>query len=74
MAQEAFLTSDGQETHFHKPESLYLGYQYEAVAVCNDIMEHKVENSRVTHQFTLELTQTLDRVRREIGLKYSAIE
>lgn len=74
MAQEAFLTSDGQETHFYRPESLYAGYQYEASAVCNDILQHKLENSRVTHQFTLELTQTLDRVRREIGLKYSVIE
>ncbi|GAU76607.1 hypothetical protein F3D3_1204 [Fusibacter sp. 3D3] len=74
MAQEALLISEGQETHFRRPESLYAGYQYEARAVCNDILQHKLENSRVTHKFTLELTQTLDRVRREIGLKYSSIE
>ncbi|MBF4692402.1 Gfo/Idh/MocA family protein [Fusibacter ferrireducens] len=74
MAQEAFLISADQETHFHKSESLYTGYQYEARAVCKDILQHKLENDRVTHQFTLALTQTLDRVRREIGLKYNKIE
>lgn len=46
------------------------GYHYEAIAVCSDISKGHLENDIVTHQFTIELMETLDRIRMEVGVNY----
>lgn len=46
------------------------GYQYEAQAVCDAIENKETAHHMVSHKFTIELMDTLDRIRREIGLVY----
>ncbi len=46
------------------------GYQYEAQAVCEAIENGTTAHQLVSHEFTMELLETLDRIRREIGLVY----
>lgn len=70
MANEATLvTGEGVETYkaniFEKQ-----GYQYEAQAVCEAIENGMTNHPLVSHEFTIELMGTLDRIRHEIGLIY----
>ena len=46
------------------------GYQYEIEAVGKDLLNHKKENDLLTHQFSLELTEILDEVRKIAGIRY----
>ncbi len=68
-AKEAILMSETYE-EYYMDKSPGLGYQHEAQNV-TDLVEAGLKESQiVSRAFTLELVKTLDRVRREIGLKY----
>lgn len=47
------------------------GYDYEAKAVCEDIVNEKVQNELWTWQNSLDLIGILDAIRQKIGLSYS---
>jgi predicted dehydrogenase len=46
------------------------GYQFEAMEVNNCLKNSRLESKIVSHQFSLDLIETLDAVRKEIGLVY----
>ncbi|MDL2317522.1 Gfo/Idh/MocA family oxidoreductase [Eubacteriales bacterium OttesenSCG-928-A19] len=46
------------------------GFQYEFDAVMEDILAGKLENALVSHQYTLDVMETLDATRARIGLVY----
>ncbi len=46
------------------------GYQFEAMEVNRCLNNNTLESSIMSHQFSLDLIETLDAVRREIGLVY----
>lgn len=60
----------GSEPITLEVERLGWGYSYEADAVAADLMAGKTENSWMTHQFSMELMQQMDEIRRQIGLVY----
>ena len=68
-AKEAILVADECE-EFYMDRSEGLGYQHEAQAVTDLIKAGAKESPVVTHDFSLNLIRTLDRVRKEIGLVY----
>jgi predicted dehydrogenase len=70
MADEATCFSQNEVEVFRSDDTQKQGYQYEAQAVCRAIADGRIENETVSHGFTLELMETLDRIRAEVGLKY----
>lgn len=68
-AKEVIIVADGCE-EFYMDQSDGLGYQHEAQAVTDLIKSGAKESPVVPHKFSLDLIRTLDRVRKEIGLKY----
>ena len=68
-AKEAILVADECE-EFYMDRSAGLGYQHEAQAVTDLIASGATESPIVTHEFSLNLIRTLDRIRKEIGLIY----
>lgn len=68
-AKEAILVTHDYE-EFYMDRSEGLGYQHEAQAVTNLIAIGAKESTVVTHDFSLDLIKTLDRIREEIGLRY----
>lgn len=70
MANEATCMSDeGCET-FISDEHQKRGYHYETQAMIDAINKGLLSHEFVSHQFTIKLMETLDRVRNEIGLVY----
>lgn len=70
MADEATCYYDDKVESFVSDESSKSGYNYEAQAVSNAVNEGLLQHNLVSHQFTIELMETLDRIRAEIGLVY----
>ena len=70
MADEATCFTQDAVERFIGDASQKHGYQYEAQAVNHAIRDGLIENETVTHQFTIDLMETLDRIRTEIGLRY----
>jgi len=50
------------------------GFINEFDAVMNDIREGRLENEYITHDYTLEIMETLDTIRSRINLRYKADE
>lgn len=50
------------------------GYYHEIMEVMSCLRNHKIENSKMPHQMSLNLIKTLDKVRSEIGLRYNESE
>lgn len=50
------------------------GYQFEIEAVGKDLVANKKENDLLTHQFSLDLTELIDKVRMAAGVVYSQDE
>ena len=46
------------------------GYQFEAIEVGNCLKNNQLESKVMTHAFSLDLIETLDAVRKDIGLVY----
>ena len=64
------LTSnEGQEQEFHF-DTKGFGYEYEAMEVTNCLLEGKKESAKMTHDFSLKLIKTLDKIRLQNGLVY----
>jgi predicted dehydrogenase len=61
--------SDNTEETIHMPLT-GTGYYYEILEVMHCLSRHKTQSSKMTHAMSLDLIQTLDRVRSEIGLVY----
>lgn len=70
MADEATCFTENDIETFIGDDTEKHGYHHEAQAVTHAIGSGLLENEIVTRQFTLELMETLDRIRSEIGLQY----
>jgi dihydrodiol dehydrogenase / D-xylose 1-dehydrogenase (NADP) len=70
--QQLTLHLDGQEPEvFNFPfEQGYNGYTYEAKAVMQDIRNSKKQNKAIPLAETLEIMNTLDKIRKEWNFKY----
>lgn len=69
MPKQAILTTPGG-TETYDAHRRGEGFQYEFNAVMADVRAGKLENSLVTHAFTLDVMETLDAVRARIGLRF----
>jgi predicted dehydrogenase len=56
-----------EEFSFAAPES---GYSYEVVEVCKCLNEGKLEHPLITHELSLAVMRTMDRIRAAMGVKY----
>jgi len=45
-----------------------MGYQFEAAEVMNCLDDGKLQSEVVPHSFSLDLMNTLDRIRKEAGI------
>jgi dihydrodiol dehydrogenase / D-xylose 1-dehydrogenase (NADP) len=70
MANEATCYYEDQVETFISDETQIRGYHYETQAVSNAIHGGLLQHELVSHQFTIDLMETLDRIRSEIGLVY----
>lgn len=72
MADEAYchLTDKTLTFKADTAKSQQQGYHHEARALCEDLISQKTQSEVVPHRFTLNLMETLDRIRKEIGLVY----
>ncbi len=70
MANEATCYYDNDVESFVCDEQQRNGYHYETQEVSNAINDGLLQHDLVSHQFTIELMETLDRIRAEIGLVY----
>jgi len=70
MANEATCYSEDQVETFISEEHQKRGYHYETQAMIDAINKDNLSHEVASHQFTLELMETLDRIRSEIGLVY----
>lgn len=70
MADEATCYYEDKVETFKSDESSRRGYHYETQAVSEAIHNGQLQHDVVSHQFTLDLMETLDRIRTEIGLVY----
>lgn len=65
---------DGTEPQRFSFEREYIGYRYEAQAVMADLAAGRGENEWVSLEFSRDLMEIMDTVRREIGLRYEGID
>jgi predicted dehydrogenase len=61
--------NDGQEDSLSLPFDGH-GYQFEATEVTNCLKKNLLESKIMSHKFSFDLIETLDAVRKEIGLTY----
>jgi predicted dehydrogenase len=63
---------DGREENKHDINVPYegWGYQYEAAHVMQCLENEMLESDVVPLELTLDLTETLDTIRRKVGLEY----
>ncbi len=64
------LQLTGEEPQSIATERLGWGYGYEALDVQRCLAENRVENDKLPLQFSLELMELMDEIRRQIGLTY----
>ena len=71
MPTKITLVIHGQEPqHFHSEHYEGTGYQYEAAHVMKCLDEGKIESNIMTWQTSLDLIETLDRIRIDAGIFY----
>ncbi len=72
MADEAICIGESGTEIFKASKNETQGYHHEAQAVCDAINRGALTHPVVSPSFTLSLMNTLDRIRKEIGLVYEA--
>ena len=71
MPTKITIVKNGQEPqHFNSDHFEGTGYQYEAAHVMKCLEEGKIESDIMTWQNSLDLIETLDRIRRDAGIFY----
>jgi hypothetical protein len=69
MPTKITVVKNGEEPqHFHSDHAEGTGYQYEAAHVMNCLDEEKIESEIMTWQTSLDLMETLDRIRIDAGI------
>jgi predicted dehydrogenase len=70
MSQRLRVEMNGQESREYSLLPEGMGYNYEAIEVMRCLDEGMTESSIVPHSFTLNLMQTLDRIRKAAGIVF----
>jgi hypothetical protein len=71
MPTKITVVKNGQEPqYFHSGHNEGTGYQYEAAHVMQCLDKGKIESDRMTWQTSLDLIETLDRIRIDAGIFY----
>jgi predicted dehydrogenase len=70
MSQCLSVAINGEEKMDYSLLPEGMGYQYEAADVMKCLDEGKLESSVVTHEFSLNLMRTLDRIREAAGIVF----
>lgn len=60
----------GEKTEYFEDNRTTRGYNYQVEAAGRLILEGKTESPLITHKNSLRLAETMDNVRRQIGLEY----
>jgi len=69
MPTNITVVKNGEEPRSFRPgHNEGFGYQYEAAHVMKCLDEGKIESDRMTWQTTLDLMETLDRIRIDAGI------
>jgi predicted dehydrogenase len=64
------IQKSGQKSEIIDYQNKGFGFSYEALAVMEDINNGYLENSFMTHSFSLSIIETLDEVRKICGIHY----
>jgi predicted dehydrogenase len=70
MSQCLTVALNGQEKLDYSLLPEGMGYQFEAAEVMKCLDEGRIESREVTHDFTLNLMKTLDRIRKAAGIVF----
>jgi predicted dehydrogenase len=70
MSQKLIVALNGKEDKEYSLLPDGMGYQYEAIEVMKCLDEGKLQSDIVPHSFSLNLMNTLDRIRNEAGIVY----
>jgi predicted dehydrogenase len=71
MSQCLTVELNGKESQKFSLLPEGMGYQYEATEVMNCLDEGKLQSAVVPHSFSLDLINTLDRIRKTAGIVYA---
>lgn len=70
MSQNLLLAIHGKEAEEYSMIPEGMGYHYEAVEVMKCLEEGRIESDIVPHSFSLNLINTLDRIRKSAGIVF----
>lgn len=70
MSQSLSVRLNGKETIDYSLLPDGMGYQFEAAEVMNCLEEGRIESKVVPHSFSLDLMNTLDRIRKAAGISF----
>jgi predicted dehydrogenase len=70
MAKKAILRLNGQDEIVFSDATDTMGYNWEAVAVNNDLMENRTENIVMPLCRSMEMLRLMDKIRKRIDLSY----
>jgi hypothetical protein len=70
MSQQLNVAINGKENHEYSLLPDGMGYQFEAMEVMNCLDNRKLESDIVPHSFSLNLMNTLDRIREAAGIVF----
>jgi predicted dehydrogenase len=70
MSQRLNVAINGKENKEYSLLPDGMGYQFEATEVMNCLDEGKIESDIVPHQFSMDLINTLDRIRESAGIVF----
>lgn len=70
MSDKAYLIIEDDIEIFNADDDEKNGYHHETRAVCDAIEKGKTEHKTISHAFTISLMETLDQIRKEIGVVY----
>ena len=70
MSQRLNVAINGKENKEYSLLPDGMGYQFEATEVMNCLDEGKIESDVVPHQFSMDLINTLDRIRESAGIVF----
>jgi predicted dehydrogenase len=70
MSQRLSVSINGKENVEYSLLPEGMGYHYEAIEVMKCLEKGKIESAIVPHSFTRDLMETLDRIRKEAGIRF----
>ena len=70
MSDKAYLIIEDDIEIFKADDDEKNGYHHETRAVCEAVEKGKLQHPYVSHEFTISLMETLDEIRKQVGVVY----